>query len=167
MQSILRQRLLKDVTSFRFGESREDSGKSWLHKNDHLYAGRTYLTRSPGKTKCFAKFIQRAMPMPLSTVMIWTGSMLISNTVKGRVAFAGSTKVRWRPGTPSSRREPVLRDGSIIGDQIQRRRRPIHGAQEARDLSAMMRPVIHQMEKNLPNRLRIRPSFRVLVRDHA
>src|SRR5580704_4175606 len=101
MQSILRQRLLKDVTSFRFGESREDSGKSWLHKNDHLYAGRTYLTRSPGKTKCFAKFIQRAMPMPRSTVITWTGFMLISNIVRQRAAFGGPTKVHWpaRSGT--------------------------------------------------------------------
>ena len=37
--------------------------------------------------------------MPLSTVMIWTGSMLTSSAVRQRVAFAGSMKVRWRAGS--------------------------------------------------------------------
>src|ERR1700683_2373101 len=75
--------------------SREDSGKSWLRKNDHLYPGRACLSRSHRKTKCCVKFIQYAMPMPLSTVMIWTGSMQISNVVRRRVAFAGPTKAHW------------------------------------------------------------------------
>jgi hypothetical protein len=41
------------------------------------------------------------------------------------------------------------------------------GAQEARDLAAMMRPVIHQVKKNLPGRLRIGTSLSVLLGDRA
>src|SRR5580704_16524145 len=102
MRYILRLRLLKNVSfaDLEFSphrkrsdsaRSREDSGKSWLHKNDHLYPGRACLTRSPGKTKCFAKSMRRAMHMPRSTVMTWTGSMLISNTVRQGATFGGPT----------------------------------------------------------------------------
>src|ERR1700739_2263355 len=58
-----------------------------------------------------------------------------------------------------------LSERAVISDQIQRRRCLTHGAEKARDLSAVMGAVIHQMQKNLPHRLRIRTTLHVLVRD--
>ena len=51
--------------------------------------------QKPWEDEVFAKFIQCAMPMPRSMVMTWTGSMLISNTVRQTAAFAGPTKIHW------------------------------------------------------------------------
>ena len=55
--------------------SGKDSGESWLHKNDHLYPGRTCVSKSRGKTKCSVRSTRRAMPMRQSTDMIWIGFM--------------------------------------------------------------------------------------------
>src|ERR1700722_12120366 len=59
-----------------------------------------------------------------------------------------------------------LADRAVIRDQIQRRRCFVHRPQEAGDLPAVMRPVIHQVQKNLPYRLRVGASLHILVFDH-
>jgi len=84
--SPLNERILKLATCWWFrpgtsGISRtfvgEDSFKSWQHQNDHLYAGRAYLSRSRGKMKCSKRFTLRGTRTQLSTPMTWIRSMQI------------------------------------------------------------------------------------------
>ena len=52
-----------------------DSFEPWLHQNDHLYAGRAYLSRNQGKMKCSKRFTRSGTPTRRSTAMTWIKSM--------------------------------------------------------------------------------------------
>jgi hypothetical protein len=55
--------------------SGEDSFDSWQHQNDHLYAGRAYLSRNRGKTKCSKRFTRCGTVTRRSMATTWIKSM--------------------------------------------------------------------------------------------
>jgi len=72
--------------------SGEDSCELWLHLNDHLYAGRAYLIRNHGKTKCSKMFAPCGTLTRRSTASTW-----IYADLKRREA---SSDLRWSDSRP-------------------------------------------------------------------
>ncbi len=70
-----------------------------------------------------------------------------------------------RPGARSFM--GLARDFAVVSDQIHRRRGVSKRAEKARDLSAMVRAVIDDMQHDLPQRRLMGIALQILIRDFA